>query len=784
MGAFGNAFGPIHRSGQLMHPWMLIPYFALPSTGVSLISGTEVTIYGDELINVPLISRLSVTYTCDIGNQSGNNFTILPVDVNIGDHTLTMVFKNGGIIIDTQSITLSVYAKAPSGTKKILLIGDSTMGGNTIGEKVTSILTNSTFTFLGTVGTTYKNEGWPGSTWYGFNIGTHGHFYKSGALNVPAYFTDYSIDIPDYVYIRLGINDTFSGSAIPGDGLTSVEITTILNNAKTLINAFLAFNANLKIIIAIPTICENTGAGWNNNYGIHPGVQNLFIENMHKFWQTLIATFNGGAYNTRVTCSFETIYLDRNDGYPKIGGVHSNGVHPTTLGYYQIATGVAIYLNKILKTDLAPSNFAGTWVGENISLSWVNESGTGSIFEIYESNDDITYSLLHTTNANEITYNYTLVQTGNVYYKIRAQNGFWISEYSSPIELLNPLSPSGLLATWTNDYAALTWVDNTGGVAVYEVWESKNEGEYTLTTTTTSGATSYNDYTWQNASINFKIRAKIDSWYSDYSEVINLSTPLVFKTNQSTLTNLLIANLTVSAGKTVNINWGDSTNNNYSGSTANITKTYSSTQNPYYVKISGDLNSITNITINYQTILYGDLSKWIIPINLIGFQLQGLFTGNISGWVMPSTLTYLSLNSSGFSGDISNWNIINIGTFQFAAGANHVSGDLSNWHLKLGATQFYAPNQDFTGIPRGHYKNLSAGIGMYFNQNNCTSTEIDNFLVDVNNYFTTNTPIQSSLFLLNGTGMGIPSATGLAAKTGIEQKYIAAGFTATITVNT
>jgi len=56
-------------------------------------------------------------------------------------------------------------------------------------------------------------------------------------------------------------------------------------------------------------------------------------------------------------------------------------------------------------------------------------------------------------------------------------------------------------------------------------------------------------------------------------------------------------------------------------------------------------------------------------------------------------------------------------------------------------------------------------------------------LAYLDTYFTTNTPIKNSKFTVRGTGMAIPSATGLASIASIQAKYVAAGFTATFVTN-
>jgi len=680
-------------------PWMLLPYFTLPENGVALIVDDSVTVYGDALINVPIINNLSVDYICDIGIDVGNNMCIRPSISDTGDHILICKFYNYSYLYHTDTIIITVYAKAPQTKKKIILVGDSTMGGGTIELNSDTLLGDTAFVFLGTIGITEKTEGYAGSSWYGFNTGTHGKFFKTDRINLPAYFADYSIDTPDYVYVRLGINDTFKDCYVTDDGLTDSDIAIVINNAKTLIDSFLIINDTIRLILGIPTISENTGNGWNANYDESIGIHDVYINNIHKYWKAIIDTFANGEYDQRVDCSYEAIFLNRDDGYPKVDGIHSNGVHPSVYGYNQIARGVSAYLNKQLYKDLKPDSFAVTWV---------------------------------------------------------------------------------------NDFAELTWVDKTLGQSSFEIWESKNAGTYELSSTTAIGAEIDSVYTWQGAEISFKIRAKYGTWYSEFTEPISINTPLVFKTDQTTLTDVVINQLSINDGYTVNINWGDGTNNDYTGNNVNITKSYSSENNPYYVQILSNNGAIKSLSIASQLKSYGELTNWHIPDSLTALNLSGcLFTGNPGNWTLPEKITSLQIQGSRFTGNIGTLKIPSLLTYIAIAGSAtyYMTGDLSNESFAEGTTRFYADNNKLTGIPRGAYKNFDSTIGMSAYKAALSQSEIDSILVYIDNYFTINTPIQDCKFVLSGTGNAPPSATGLAAKSSIEAKFTAAGFTATITVN-
>lgn len=371
-----NKGGFSYSSYWATHP----AYFALPAAGINVTVGQEVTIYGDALLNVPLASDLTVTYTCDIGTQSGNNLVLNPIAGNIGDHACRIVAVSNGVTRVDETTTIRVRQATTLEAIKVLMIGDSlvTLGVDDIAGGIDDAIA-PTVTYLGTQGDAVKHEGRSGFSWQSF-VSSGSPFYKSGAVNVPAYFADNSIDIPDVVLIRLGVNDMYGNSA---NDLTAAEITSILNFAKQLIDPLLLLNSDIKVIIGLPTICENTGAGWNANYDESTYNQNKYIEIMHKFWDALITEFDTPTYNARVSISTEAIFLDRNDGYPKTDGVHTNGVHPDASGYAQLGKALAGFINKEFNygVEIITNGDFALWTGDNPDDWVVTESGANLITE-------------------------------------------------------------------------------------------------------------------------------------------------------------------------------------------------------------------------------------------------------------------------------------------------------------------------------------------------------------------------------------------------------------------
>ena len=232
------------------------------------------------------------------------------------------------------------------------------------------------------------------------------------------------------------------------------------------------------------------------------------------------------------------------------------------------------------------------------------------------------------------------------------------SSYWNP-QKIEAAKPTNLTVVCENDYAKISFTDNSDGKAEHEIYEANDAGSYSLVAALPKGVVSYNNYTYQNASMNFKIRAKGGTFFSTYTDVVNLLTPLVFKvTTTAANESAIIQNMVIADTKTVTIDWGDTNTTDVIGTNNNITHQYVSV-GLYYVKFTGDRNFITSLQIYNQTRFSGDLSKWIFPYadNLTGmsFFLYGcLFTGDLTNTVLPKRLQSFVILYGEFTGKLPN----------------------------------------------------------------------------------------------------------------------------------
>ena len=397
-----------------------LPYFALPATGVSLMVGQEVTIYGDALINVPIGNPLSVTYTCDIGTQVGNNLVINPVAGDIGNHSLRMVFKNGGYTIEDKTIALTVKAVDAGKSLNILMMGDSTIDGHleVIGDEIDAALTGNIINYLGTQGTTRKHEAYSGKTFNWYLTHVDSPFVKAGVLNIAAYFDDNAISLPDVVYFGVGINDIYH--------LDVTTIAAIQSDIEDLIDAFLAYDASLRVVIALPTTCTSSAVLWNADNDEITYPQDQYVEDMHNFWKELVDAYANGTYNARVDCSYEAIFLNRDTGY-------ADSLHLTAGGYAAIGRGLALSLNNYLllygaeMINQATWNAAGLAYWDKYGTTTRTGDGVGIIIDSDAGSDSRNYlwGLLTIGKTYKITCKNIAIRNGVMYGNFYFSEATW-----------------------------------------------------------------------------------------------------------------------------------------------------------------------------------------------------------------------------------------------------------------------------------------------------------------------------------------------------------------------
>lgn len=296
-----------------------------------------------------------------------------------------------------------------------------------------------------------------------------------------------------------------------------------------------------------------------------------------------------------------------------------------------------------------------------------------------------------------------------------------------------PVTPTDLALTEVDDYIKVDFTNNSTGSVLHEIWSEIDGLGYELLTVLATGLDTYNAYDKMNATLNYKVRAKAGSNYSDYSTVEQITAPFLFMTDQTVLNQAKFTNLNLGAVDTINVDWGDETNADYSGNNANVTHDYG-VEGIYYVKITGDVNTVSQIYLYGWTSVNVDISRYVVPTALIYFYWRGLnIVGNPSNFLEHGIMQYFYCPDSGLSGDLS---------------GVELPSNIREVHLN--------DNKNITDLPRGLLKTLAA---FKFDDCNVNTEKIESWLSYANTYFSSNAPVRNCVYWLSKSRMGRVLAT-------------------------
>ena len=423
-----------------------------------------------------------------------------------------------------------------------------------------------------------------------------------------------------------------------------------------------------------------------------------------------VTNLSGGAASvTLVSYSVDGLYL-----YLTLDRYVQNG-----------ETGTIAYTQGTIKLEGLEDNYVGSFthavtnnatvsptitsieVGSIDDYSWrvvFNAAITGVSLPSAFSVPGFTFTDFEQTGSNEVVFTsvtpavYGVAYTGTFTKDNLLQGLFhnYVNTQSVAVTNNVPIPvPSGLTAVWVDDFARLT-VDAIPSGSQVEGWRSKNGGAYELISLLGADIITCDDITWQNASMAFKFRGKSGAYYTDFCTPVTLATPLVWKTNQTTLTLFRINTLNITTGKSVTIDYGNGATSVKAGNNTNIDYNYPAT-GTYFVKLTGDTDWITNFSHYLQSKSFGDIGKWVLPSVLNTFQINTTsLSGDVSAWVLPSTLIDMRLYQTSLSGNISAWVLPSILQI-LSLYSTLLFGNISAWVLPSTLTVLQIPNLALSG---------------------------------------------------------------------------------------
>lgn len=321
--------------------------------------GHEINIYNDNTIPFDASDyRYNYTYAPTDGIQQNERWNLIPAAAQNITLTLDVYSKTGESALATaQTTVVSKAASVGAGVnRKCLFIGDSTTANAPTFIAELGILFGAgdvmDLTFIGTQGTVGAyHEGYPGWAISTF-MGAGSPFYFSGAFNFSTYMSTHGYAGLNYVFVHLGINDLFSATS---DAAVATLAASMLANLETMITSIHAYDAaiNIGLMLTIPPSFNQDSFG--NNY------QSGYTRWRHKrntvvYNNLMIAQFSGRTVSNKIfliptNCNLDTINNMSVAAATPVNSRNSttvvrqsNGVHPATPGYNQMADSVYAFL--------------------------------------------------------------------------------------------------------------------------------------------------------------------------------------------------------------------------------------------------------------------------------------------------------------------------------------------------------------------------------------------------------------------------------------------------------
>lgn len=308
----------------------------LPDT-IFISLGNTIEIYNDNVAFVQLgNSSYTFQWEYEVGHSDSKKWYW--TGNLLGSFNLKFKCYFDGALYDEASTIINVLEKESGSTYTLLSIGNSlTAGGFSYQFDKISNDTEINLHTIGTRGDLIKHEGHGGWEFITF-LDTKSPFYFDG-FDIAQYISTNGFPVPDIIRISLGINDCYQS-----DSMSFVKQT-----ADDLVGAIRKDFPESLILIALPTLCENSGAGWISNYGDLTNYERYQLR-IRELWNHLLYTYSNSNGSILVQVTYDGLCIDRDDGYPKNNnGDHTNGVHPNPLGYSQLSRGFSNVLNRYSK---------------------------------------------------------------------------------------------------------------------------------------------------------------------------------------------------------------------------------------------------------------------------------------------------------------------------------------------------------------------------------------------------------------------------------------------------
>lgn len=260
----------------------------LPAT-IPCVVGSEMNCYWENALlygRINTVQKIDTEYTLFNSERFRDRFIWKPTSVNSTSMKVMLWKKSLKQIDDSKVVSFkAVSATAGTGTKKVLVIGDSKTAYGQIVRKLKGLFDTDSAMNIEYLGTrydnnntgdaTYKHEGragWSVSDYIRVSSkgGITNPFYNSSTFDFPNYMVNQSYASVDYVIINLSTNDF------------GRPIADVIADLNTMIASIKTFNSAIKVIVCLTEGVYRNKMEWDTRNTWYIELKKLMIATYDK----------------------------------------------------------------------------------------------------------------------------------------------------------------------------------------------------------------------------------------------------------------------------------------------------------------------------------------------------------------------------------------------------------------------------------------------------------------------------------------------------------------------
>ncbi len=304
----------------------------------------ELNIYFSTIVNKE-ISNYYIKVKSDKGTHQSRRWTYMPTEAEKFEITIELYNDNGEFIISKTSLVIIQAEAVGRGIiKTAVVIGDSTVNASKITKRMLNNFSTDSMSLelIGSRGLAPNlhegRGGWAAAS-YRTDLECDGKinpFYneETSDFDFAHYINSNGYRVPDYVFIHLGINDTFLEES---DVAIKEKIEKMLLDYDFIIENIKSYNPNIKVALDV-TIPSNVNQdAFGASYGC---LQTQWRYKRNNFiWVKRMIDYYDGRGEENIYIVPTHLNIDPVSGFPV-----DNAVHPNEHGYNQIGDVIYFFI--------------------------------------------------------------------------------------------------------------------------------------------------------------------------------------------------------------------------------------------------------------------------------------------------------------------------------------------------------------------------------------------------------------------------------------------------------